>query len=101
MQESTKALIEQEKELVERYPEDQVVKVPDDGDYDHRLVKESLLVAFVCTRKTVEEAAAWLTEVRPPGTENGQWVPDLDHPQPEVPCADRPQTQHRHVAVNC
>lgn len=98
MLESTKALIQQQKQLVERYPDDQVQAVPADGDYDHRLVKESLIVAIVCTRKTAEEAAAWLTEVRPPGTSHNRWEPDS--PPDIVPCADRPET-HRHVVVVC
>lgn len=92
------ALVREAEAKAEQYPADQVVTVPADGDYDHRLAKESLFGAIVCTRKTAQEAAAWLTEVRPPGTKHGKWEPA--EPPDEIPCPDRPET-HRHVVVNC
>lgn len=100
LSDSTKKLIQQQEELVKRHPDREVYEVPEDGDYDHRAVKESLLQAIVCTRLTVEEAAEWLTTVRPPGTSNNRWYPAKDHPEPDVPCQIRPDTHH-HVVVEC
>lgn len=80
------------------YPASEVTVIRDDGDYDHRLVGESLLGAQICTRGTVEAAAEWLSTVRPPGTSYNRWVFDPDGG--EVVCEQFPDT-HRHILVNC
>lgn len=98
LSESTRRLIYQQREVIKRHPESEIREIPADGDYDHRLVKESLVGAIVCTRKMAAEAATWLTEVRPPGVGDNTWTPDPDGD--EVPCKDRPET-HRHVVVLC
>jgi hypothetical protein len=80
------------------YPESEVSVIPDDGDYDHRLVGQSLLNAQVCTRLGPQDAAAWLSTVRPPGTSHGLW--EFDPDGGETICEQFPET-HRHVLVNC
>jgi hypothetical protein len=84
--------------LTASYPDSEVTQIPDDGDYDHRLIQQALLSAQVCTRKTAVEAAAWLSTVRPPGTSYNRW--EFDPEQGEVTCEQFPDT-HRHVIVNC
>lgn len=83
---------------VAAYPESVVTEIPADGDYDHRLVQESMLGAQVCTRLTPQEAAAWLSMVRPPGTSHNRW--EFDPDGGEVTCQQFPDT-HRHILVNC
>ena len=90
-------LVRAEQQLA-AYPADQVTTIPDDGDYDHRLIEENVLGARVCTRLTAQEAADWLTKVRAPGTSANQWFVSEDIA--EVPCAQFPDT-HRHVIVEC
>jgi hypothetical protein len=95
---ATQKLIADVAEQLRRYPASEVTDIPPDGEYDYRLVRESILIAQVCTRKTAEEAAAWLTTVRPPGTSGNTWF--VVEGEDEVPCKQFPDT-HRHVAVEC
>jgi len=95
---ATQKLIADVAEQLRRYPANEVTEVPDNGDYDHRLARESIITALVCTRKTAEEAAAWLTTVRPPGTSGNTWL--VVKGEDEVPCKQFPGT-HRHVVVEC
>jgi len=89
-------LIEMLRAKRDQYPDSVVYDIPEDGDYDHRVLYEYVAYARVCTRKSIEEAAEWLTEVRPPG--DGRWVPAKDIAW--VRCDDHPDT-HRHVIVEC
>lgn len=91
-------LIEMLRAKRDQYPDSVVYDIPEDGDYDHRVLDEYVAYARVCTRKSIEEAAEWLTEVRPPGNRFTRWVPAKDIPW--VRCDDHPDT-HRHVIVEC
>jgi hypothetical protein len=85
-------------ETIAAYPAAVVTDIPDDGSYDCRLTDQHVITAQVCTRLTDEEAAQWLTTVRPPGTETNRWYPS-EHTAP-VACEQFPDT-HRHVIVEC
>lgn len=79
------------------YPDSEVTQVPEDGDYDHRLIDQALLQSQICTRLTADEAVAWLNRVRMSGTTHGWTVSEDVTP---VTCSQFPAT-HRHIIADC
>ncbi len=94
----TRDLIKRTEALVAQYPDSEVYEVPEDGNYDFRCTNQGLLGAQVCSRKSGQEAAEWLTTVRPPGTSYNKWV--LSDDVAPVTCSQFPAT-HQHFIVEC
>lgn len=95
---TARAAVERTMRMLEKYPAAEVTEVPEDGNYDHRLVGDTLIGAVVCSRLTGEDAAAWLTEVRPPGTSFNRWI--LAEDTEPVVCEQFPGT-HQHFTLDC